>query len=416
MVISVISAILRNKFAGVFLALALSASCVALSDLVAEAAVDFTQCRNDADNNNVANNCQWTSGGINSNNGFYAEGESVPQRLFITIDTAAGAHTIRFQYDFSRASIHAYDFLASADSGPQTGALLSPCTERPGFVTSGTCSTMFTGKTDVLIPSDPFDNVSTFETAVRNFYVGCSPSCSGLGLSFPNLDGGDVDDNTFPEAHDPDSDPDCVLTCGTSTVTIDLALTTSSSPTLVAIWFGGHLALGTGGWGAGQGASSVSGSPFHIRTLTLDGASLGNRDNQLQGGVFAATIAGSITIQKVVLGDPPASPWDFSGTLGGFQLLAAGGQQTFSLLDAGVYIISETTKDGFTASVGCSNGATGTDSVTVTLVDVGISCIFTNTAPPTGIPTLSEWGMIGMALLLAAVALWYLRSRSVLRT
>ena len=407
MTISVISAILKNKFAGVFLGLVLVASCVALPDLVAEAAIDFTQCRNDPNNDNVIDNCAWTDGGINSNNGFYSEGDAVPQRLFITIDTA-GLHTLRFTYDFTKASIYAYDFLTSATEPPQGVAFLNECANLPSFVDLATCNTLFAGTAPIAIPSDTFDAVAARETLLRKFLIDCDPNCTSIGpLSFP------------APAHNPSTN--CFQNCGTSSVSIDLAFTTASDNTLMAIWFGGHLSRGgvaADEWGTGFGASSISGAPFAISLVSLDGGSVGNRTNQLQGGVFAAPTAGAITVQKVVIGTPPGTDWDFGGDLGAFTLPAVGGQQTFTSLDPGSYTISETTKPGFTASVGCSDGTVGFNDheVTVTLDDAGISCIFTNTAPPTSIPTLSEWGMIGMALLLAAVALWYLRSRSVLRT
>ncbi len=46
-------------------------------------------------------------------------------------------------------------------------------------------------------------------------------------------------------------------------------------------------------------------------------------------------------------------------------------------------------------------------SATVTDGDVRV----TVTTPPTGIPTLSQWGMIGMAVLFGAVLIWFVRRR-----
>ena len=57
----------------------------------------------------------------------------------------------------------------------------------------------------------------------------------------------------------------------------------------VMMLLGGHTAQGAGnprGWGAGVGSGSVSGGPYHFKWEELDGASVGNRDNQIQSGAL----------------------------------------------------------------------------------------------------------------------------------
>jgi len=246
-----------------------------------DANIQFTQCLNDSDNNEVMDDCNWGTGAINTNNAIYYEGDSVPQRLFHNIDDA-GIHTFRFEYNFTRANIYAYDFLSSPDytlpSGP---TYLNECANLPPFVNSTDCASMFTTSL-VPIPSDPFDAVNMRENpSSRNIRFGCSPSCTGTAtVSFPSLDGGDDPG----EAHVPDSDSDCFLNCGTSDVQIEITFTTAASNTAVGVWFGGHIAQGVGGWGTGYGASSVSGAPFHMKYILLDGDSVGQRDNQIQIG------------------------------------------------------------------------------------------------------------------------------------
>jgi hypothetical protein len=246
-----------------------------------DADIQFTQCLNDSDNNEVMDDCDWGTGAINTNNAIYYEGDSVPQRLFQRIDNA-GIHTIRFEYNFTRANIYAYDFLSSPDyTLPPGPTYLNECAKLPPFVTSTDCPSMFTSSL-VPIPSDPFDAVNMRENpSSRNIRFGCSPSCTGTAtVSFPSLDGGDDPG----EAHVPDSDTDCFLTCGTSEVQIDITFTTAASNTAVGVWFGGHVAQGVGGWGTGYGASSISGAPFHMKYISLDGDAVGGRDNQIQIG------------------------------------------------------------------------------------------------------------------------------------
>ena len=90
---------------------------------------------------------------------------------------------------------------------------------------------------------------------------------------------------------------------------------------------------------------------------------------------------GSITIIKALDGDAPASAWGYTGDLGAFNLPAGGGQQTFSGLDAGQYDIAETTKAGYTATVSCTSGESGSASVSIDL-DPGedVTCTFDNVA------------------------------------
>ncbi|UCD04517.1 MAG: hypothetical protein JSW73_02700, partial [Candidatus Woesearchaeota archaeon] len=224
--------------------------------------IDFTQCANDDNNDDIKDDCFWTTGAINQNNGIYTEGDVVPHRLFHKI-ADAGTHTIRFRYDFTKSDIYAYDFWSTPDI-TQSGSDLNPCGQLPGWVTSGDCNTLFTGASSVSIPSDSFDNVSAHEEpASRTILISgvSSPSISIVG-------------------HNP-STP-CNQDCGTSEVDIDITFTTSSNDTVVALWFGGHLA--TESWGEGYGASSISGAPFHMQYISLDGDSVGQRDNQIQPG------------------------------------------------------------------------------------------------------------------------------------
>jgi hypothetical protein len=91
-------------------------------------------------------------------------------------------------------------------------------------------------------------------------------------------------------------------------------------------------------------------------------------------------IPASLTIIKQVVGDIPAEDWEFTGGLGTFNLPAAGGQQLFSDLAPGSYEISETAVSGYAAAVSCSNGASGSSSVTVNLGEGdAVTCTFVNT-------------------------------------
>src|SRR5204862_74156 len=55
---------------------------------------------------------------------------------------------------------------------------------------------------------------------------------------------------------------------------------TATDSTVVIAW-GGHIASQID-WGAGNSASAISGSPYHMRLLTLDDTQLGNQDRSLK--------------------------------------------------------------------------------------------------------------------------------------
>ena len=244
--------------------------------------IDLNQCRNDADNDSSIDACDWTTGSIQSSNSVYCEGDSVPQRLFHQIDSK-GTHTIRLEYEFSKSSKYAYDFLTNVEGTMPVGSAgLNQCADLPPFIGSSTCNSLFGASLGPIV-SDPFDSVAARETpALRNVRFGCSPSCSGsVTVSFPSLDGsGDPG-----KAHLPDSDPDCFQNCGDSKVQVDITFTTTVKNSVVGLWFGGHLAQAADpGWGNGFGSSSISGANFHIRYVSLDGDSVGDRSNQIQVG------------------------------------------------------------------------------------------------------------------------------------
>ena len=99
--------------------------------------------------------------------------------------------------------------------------------------------------------------------------------------------------------------------------------------------------------------------------------------------VNTEVLPAKLTIVKEVVGAAPGADWAFSGDLGAFTLPAAGGQQVFSGLTPGDFTVTETAVSGYAAAVSCTNGASGTASVTVTLGSgADVTCTFVNTEVP----------------------------------
>ena len=93
----------------------------------------------------------------------------------------------------------------------------------------------------------------------------------------------------------------------------------------VALWFGAHVSA-QANWGLGQGAGSISGSPYHVALDAVDSASVGQRDNQMQANVISQIPNGTIVVIKDAV---PNDAQDFSFNLNNNSTIS----QDFSLDD-----------------------------------------------------------------------------------
>ena len=194
---------------------------------------------------------EWQNGNLNPSNSEYHEGEAVPFRLIMT-GLPGGSHYIHINYDFTAGGIYAYDFLTRFD-----------LSESPN-ISADTSETLPAGPiNNYTIPSDTFDDVSLHELPASDRYF------SIIGGSITNIEAithsGDVSGN---------SEADMIVNFTTGTCTVDCKI--------FLLW-GGHLASELD-WGTGNGSSSISGSPFHMRTQSLDGGGQKNQDRSIQPG------------------------------------------------------------------------------------------------------------------------------------
>jgi len=202
----------------------------------------------------------WQNGNLNGNNTRYPEGGIVPFRLAIE-GLKAGAHTIRIQYDFTAGGHKAYDFLARYNGWTSP----SICGAGGGGVSS-MCPSM-PASSSAAFPSDAF---KTDGLAVRDaeWYSGVDRRLTIWGGTVTSIAG--------PSHAGP--------TGGNSTA--EFVVQFASSGSAVVLAWGGHLAqsafwdLAAGG--ARDGAGEVSGAPWHMRTLQLDGSGNRNQDRSIQ--------------------------------------------------------------------------------------------------------------------------------------
>jgi uncharacterized repeat protein (TIGR01451 family) len=196
----------------------------------------------------------WQNGNLNSNQAHYREGDSVPYRIRLSNIATSGTHTLIIEWDTTHSGKHAIDYLTSFD---RTETTADPCS---GVAGCGSPTTF-------PIPVDPnvtkgqdgiLGNSDDIVQAPGNFT--CF-NCTITSTSAYTLSG------TYG---------------GNSSTRITISFTSTSATPVIA--WGGRIASQID-WGIGNSASAISGSPYHMRRLDLDGQG-GNQDRSLQSGAI----------------------------------------------------------------------------------------------------------------------------------
>jgi hypothetical protein len=205
---------------------------------------------------------EWVKGNAGPANSHYVEGFSIPYRVVVT-DMTLGHHHLVLEWDTRQAGKHAIDYLTHYERlqpHNQFGAHTAPESIGPLDDLAG-----------------PFDAPATFPIAVPS--TAGSPRAGQPATSF----------NGLPDA-------DRVITVWNATITnaayvqeagLDNAVASSqlridfvADGQTVVIAFGGHIASAID-WGAGNSATSIEGSPYHMRMVSFDGVR-GNQDRSVQ--------------------------------------------------------------------------------------------------------------------------------------
>jgi hypothetical protein len=203
----------------------------------------------------------WQNGNLNGNNSRYPEGGIVPFRAAFE-GLKAGNHSIHINYDFTANGHKAYDFLATWNV---TNAAGKACSASGGAISS-MCPGL-PAASSAAFPSDPF-KANGLSVAGAEKYSGSPRRLTIWGGTITSISrpvhSGSVNGNS----------------------SADILVRFRSTGSAVLLAWGGHLAQSrywdTAAGGARDGASLVSGAPWHMRTLQLDGAGNKNQDRSIQ--------------------------------------------------------------------------------------------------------------------------------------
>ncbi len=332
----------------------------------------------------------WANGNINGLNSQYREGDGVPYRFAIE-KLGNGTWFVRVQYDFTQGGKFALDRLTQFDLTQNS----NPCQGVTGCVLATIAGT-------VDIPSEVASTSATAPALPNGGDLDVAGTASNLDTFFNgkkltvwNYGSGTVTPGTA-DANVTQSG----LSTGNSSREFKFSITTAGCPVAgckVMIGWTGHIsssaATGLGGWGAGNGASFITGAPFHMRVLGVDatnGFTGGNQDRSVQ--LSAIVSPSTITIHKVT---SPSGGTGFAFTTtgtgyAGFTL--DDGQQNQQSVLSGSFSVTETnpsptyTNTALTCTASGTGSSAiptlGTRSVAITIGSGGgavIDCIYTNT-------------------------------------
>jgi hypothetical protein len=312
--------------------------------------LNLDQCRNGTVA--VPDDCDaggWDNGNLNPQQAHYTEGQSAPYRLVMEDLPLGEPVTVTVEYDIKRGGKHAIDFLTHYDRLPDTD--VNP--------TDGV--TGVTGTTDtfaVPAPSSAGSPMAGQPAAAFNALP--------AGERQMSLFGGDITGVAYVSQGD-------LASTGSAATRISVTFVADSA-TAVLAW-GGHIASSEY-WGAGNSASGVSGSPYHMSVVDWTLGNVGNQDRSMQADVVLPSepeAPAQLTVTKTVTNDDGGT-----GEIADFDLLVDGVERAWGTpisLPAGTYTVGEGPHEGYVSTISGDCAANGT----VTLAGGQVKeCVITN--------------------------------------
>lgn len=293
----------------IFAIITLSAVPTAAQRTDANPSASLEQCRNggtiltlDPCNASGGGGAGWVSGNTGASNSHWKETDYLPYRMtFLNMSTNnTTVHTVTIGYDVLKGGVHAIDYLGTYNLTETVGMGNNPC----DGVTNTSCAAYPGGYSAKTITVDP--EIQDFPT----------PRATMPATGEFRMWGGTL--LTF--AYEP-------YTTGDEERRVTLTFTTSVANPVLA--WAGHVGW-QGEWGPGNSAGGITGSPYHMRLIALDGSG-GNQDRSLSAD--AVVIPAKLTIIKEV---DPIGTGNTSSRTFDFTADAEFGLTAFTLADNGV--------------------------------------------------------------------------------
>lgn len=324
----------------------------------------------------------WVNGNLGASKAHYFEGDSIPYRLrFDSLSTGATLHTVTIEWDTTKSSKHALDYVTTWDrSVPSTTTIDNPCQGVSG------CTLGSPSDTEA-IPLDPQVTAGAATPQIPGVFTLWGGNITRVGVP-PTY--------STPYAYASGSG---FTGDKSAKITIEFTATVANP---VLAW-GGHISTRID-WGPLGSAVSIPGSPYHTRLVDLDGSG-GNQDRSLSAA--AVTFLGSITINKACSSSDATASFGYTASpspLGNFNL-GCGGIKAFTGINVfQKYDITESSLQAGWALTpltagSCSVTSPNSGSVSTINSATGVeidmkegenwSCTFTNNAP-TQTPTPTD--------------------------
>ena len=305
----------------------------------------------------------WENGNANGTKAHWAEGDFISYRVTMS-SVAAGTHTLVMHYSPATSGKHAIDYLGSFDATETTSATAGPfhanrndpCGDQ---VLAGSMSPA------VCTPSSPVSSLSVpAADLVHADAAHCGTAGTFSGTQVPGAikmfgpAGSALLGFTYL-SQNVSAGSGCDTTVSLS-FSIPSALSANDS---VVIAWGGHIASELN-WGAGNSASFINGSPYHMAMDTLDGQPQGSQDRGLDASA-TFQLADDLTVSKNATGSYDKTfRWGITKSVDSSrQQIAGGGSATFH------YTVNVTHDAGSVRNVRVTGTVTVTnpnsDSVTI---------------------------------------------------
>jgi hypothetical protein len=216
----------------------------------------------------VVSPVEWVNGNVNSSKAHYKEGQSIPYRVEITGLTPGVPATFTFCYDITKSTKHAIDFVTSPNRITET---VDPTIGLTGYTSGGYTTYPIPILSTESVPSGtPTSYYNETATYMQQL------SASELQMWIYN---GTITNLAYSSVGNEN---------GTDQTTCMTVYFTPSSDKVLLSW-GGHIAT-ENNWGSGQGATGVSGSPYHTSMAQLTQGTciktIGSQDLQLQAAAI----------------------------------------------------------------------------------------------------------------------------------